>query len=106
MLKVEDATSADVNWSSHSGNVAATYDELIRTFGPPTYSNEDPDDKVQTEWMLKINGVVATIYNWKTGATPTTGRYHWHVGGFDKGEVNLVEQVLAAWRKGDYNLLS
>lgn len=84
--------------SSLSGYVEATLYELTQVFGAPTYALEDPDEKVQTEWTLRLNGVVATIYNWKTGFTPC-GLYRWHVGGFGRGEVELVQEAVAAYRK-------
>lgn len=84
--------------SSLSGYVEATLYELTQAFGEPTYANEDLDEKVQTEWVLRINGVLATIYNWKTGSTPT-GQYRWHVGGFGAGEVELVQEAVDTYRK-------
>lgn len=93
-MNIENASGADINMTSLSGYVVSTYEDLVNTFGLPSYKNEDPDDKVQTKWRLKINGVVATIYNWKTGVTPTAGLYNWHIGGFGKGEVDLVKQAL------------
>ena len=84
--------------SSLSGYVEATYYELEQVFGEPTYRNEDLDEKVQTEWVLRLNGAVATIYNWKTGQTPQ-GLYRWHVGGFGVGEVEIVQQLVADYRK-------
>ena len=84
--------------SSLSGYVEATLYELTQVFGAPTYRNEDLDEKVQTEWVLRINGVIATVYNWKTGSTPA-GQYRWHVGGFGKGEVELVQEAVDAYRK-------
>jgi len=84
--------------SSLSGYVEATLYELTQVFGAPTYRNEDLDEKVQTEWVLRLNGAVATIYNWKTGQTPR-GLYRWHIGGFGRGEVELVQEAVAAYRK-------
>jgi len=79
--------------SSLSGYVTTTYDRLCEVFGEPTYSTGDPYEKVQTEWVVSIKGVTATIYNWKTGSTPVDS-YNWHIGGFGKGEVDLVQEVV------------
>lgn len=84
--------------SSLSGYVEATLYELTQAFGEPTYVDENPNEKIQTEWVLRINGTLATIYNWKTGQTPA-GLYRWHVGGFGAGEVELVQQAVADYRK-------
>ena len=84
--------------TSLSGYVEATLYELTQVFGEPTYALEDPDEKVQTEWCVRLDGVVATIYNWKTQQTPR-GLYRWHVGGFGRGEVEMVQQLVANYRK-------
>ena len=87
-----------ITGSSLSGYVEATYYELEQVFGEPTYALEDPSEKIQTEWTLRLNGVVATIYNWKTQQTPR-GLYRWHIGGFGRGEVELVQEAVAGYRK-------
>lgn len=100
-MKIEnigiESTTA-ITGSSLSGYVEATRYELEEVFGEPTYADEDPREKVQTEWTLRINGVVATIYNWKTQGTPQ-GLYRWHIGGFGRGEVELVQSAVANYRK-------
>ena len=95
-IGIEGTTA--ITGSSLSGYVEATYHELEQVFGEPTYADEDPSEKVQTEWTLRINGVVATIYNWKTQQTPR-GMYRWHIGGFGRGEVELVQEAVDAYRK-------
>lgn len=78
--------------SSLQGHFRATYDELVKAFGEPTYRAEQDGgfDKVWTEWRLEFaNGrkepVYATIYDWKEDSpfTSRTGLYTWHIGGFD-----------------------
>ena len=95
-IGIEGTTA--ITGSSLSGYVEATYHELEQVFGEPTYADEDPSEKVQTEWTLRLNGVVATIYNWKTQQTPR-GLYRWHIGGFGKGEVEMVQEAVDAYRK-------
>lgn len=94
-MKIENSDTIYINMSSLRGYVTTTYDDLCRVFGPPTYECDDLHDKIQTEWILRIDGVVCTIYNWKTEGTPM-GRYDWHIGGYGEGEVELVKQALAA----------
>ena len=79
------------------GQFRATYDELVKTFGEPTYRAERDGgfDKVWTEWNLEFrvpdgdgdfDYVVATIYDWKEEspyASRTGKPYTWHIGGFD-----------------------
>ena len=97
-ITIKNTNTVNIAGTSLSGYVEATYYELEQVFGAPTYALEDPDEKVQTEWTLRLNGVVATIYNWKTGSTPR-GLYRWHVGGSNKGEVAMVQQLVADYRK-------
>jgi hypothetical protein len=97
-ITIKNTDTINVTGSSLSGYVEATYHELEQVFGAPTYADENPDDKVQTEWCLRLNGVIATIYNWKTAQTPR-GLYRWHVGGFGRGEVEMVQQLVADYRK-------
>lgn len=97
-MQIKNSDTVNVNFSSLSGYVDSTLYELTQVFGEPTYVDEDPHEKVQTEWCLRLNGVTATVYNWKTGSTPV-GEYRWHVGGFGKGEVELVQQAIEQYRK-------
>ena len=97
-ITIKNTDSINITGSSLSGYVEATRYELEQVFGAPTYALENPDDKVQTEWTLSLNGVVATIYNWKTQQTPR-GLYRWHIGGFGRGEVEMVQEAVAAYRK-------
>lgn len=63
---------------------AVTYDDLVRTFGEPTYTPEDSGDgKVNYEWVFYSDGDYFTVYDWKTyDAEATRTQYtNWHVGG-------------------------
>ena len=90
--------TTEITGSSLSGYVEATYHELEQVFGAATYADEDPRAKIQTEWTLRLNSEIATIYNWKTEQTPR-GLYRWHIGGFGKGEVEMVQEAVANYRK-------
>jgi len=85
--------------TSHRGYVTATYDELVKRFGEPTFLN---GDKTTVEWSLQfqikdIDGdtdyVTATIYDWKSTSTPE-GEYRWNIGGFDYMAEDVVYQAL------------
>jgi hypothetical protein len=52
--------------SSGSGYIKATYNQLFKVLGEPTYPTASGDDKVQKEWVVGFKGNVFTIYDWKT----------------------------------------
>lgn len=84
----------NMNMSSYKGVIKTTYDKLVEVFGKPTYTDADPYEKVNAEWIIESKVVAKgdddddyfykpfTIYNWKTGYIPTE-EYEWHVGGHD-----------------------
>ena len=72
---------------------AVTYNDLVDTFGEPTYTPEDSGDgKVNYEWVLYFDGDYFTIYDWKTYSPEQTrnGYTNWHVGG-KAGPLETVE---------------
>ena len=97
LSKEEDETSG----SSLKGKLkfGIKYDDLVNMFGPPTYSNESGDGKVNFEWVIEFeneNGILEqyTIYDWKVDADYSKkntgdiseaddwlGGSRWHVGG-------------------------
>ncbi|MDB4343521.1 hypothetical protein OAA15_00710 [bacterium] len=74
-----------------------TYQELVKTFGPPTHNSND--DKVQVEWVISFinrfdDKVIATIYDWKSyGMVPESINY-WNVGGKKNEALWLVKEAL------------
>ena len=90
MIEVcETGINVDITGTGLVGTVRTTYADLVIAFGAPTYTLPDPNEKVNTEWVVEFYDtyweeyITATIYNWKTGYTPVEG-YEWHVGGFDE----------------------
>jgi hypothetical protein len=84
--------------SGRMGLVYTTFDKLKSVFGEPSYSNGDWD-KVNAEWVVRFNdGLIATIYDYKTSEIPM-GLYDWHIGG-NKPEV--VERVAGLLGVTDY----
>lgn len=64
--------------TSLEGYITITYKELVDELGEP---HETDGDKSTVEWAFKTaEGVVFTIYDYKTYATPK-GVYEWHIGG-------------------------
>ncbi len=80
-----------INGTSLQGYVRTTYAQLVALFG----QGMGAGDKTTQEWILQFNnGVVATIYDWKTYDTPLDV-YDWHVGGArGTGVVALVQEAL------------
>jgi hypothetical protein len=83
----------DAAMTSLVGYVNTTYARLVEVFGKPIIGSSD--GKTNSEWIIKFtNGEVATIYNYKTGTTPTDD-YDWHIGGRKKWVVAAVSALVA-----------
>jgi hypothetical protein len=80
---------------SYQGSVTTTFDHIKSAIGDPISGpTDDPYDKVSCEWILTFkDGVVASIYDYKTGGTPM-GEYAWHIGGNNKKAVEYVSHLL------------
>lgn len=102
--------------TSYQGSITTTYDRLETLFGKPSYSSGDPYEKVNTEWIIdgKVyyidqwgekdwEYVKATVYNWKTGYTPT-GEYDWHIGGNSYDAVDFIREILDGQVEPEYRL--
>ena len=81
---------------------AVTYNDLVDTFGEPTFTPEDSGDgKVNYEWTFYFDGDYFTIYDWKTYSPEyTRAQYtNWHVGGkagvlmTDAFVTNVLEEI-------------
>ena len=58
--------SFDVAGTSLSGYVNASYPQLVRALGEPTFDKPSGDNKTQKEWIVQFKGNIFTIYDWKT----------------------------------------
>lgn len=114
-IEYDIADMGSASGTSLRGEVRTTYSKLETLFGTPSYSTGDPYEKTQTEWVLdgKVfytdqwgekdwEYIKATVYNWKTGFTPT-GEYDWHIGGDSYDAVEFVQEILNAQVTPEYN---
>ena len=46
--------------------------------------------------------IKATVYNWKTGGTPTE-EYDWHIGGKSFDAVEFIEEIINGQVTPEYN---
>lgn len=78
------------------------YDTLKKIFGKPSINNGNgKDSKIRKEWIISIDGIVCTIYDWKQGydyTKPKGGmplnRTRWSVGGSHPICRRLVQGVI------------
>ena len=90
---------ASITGTSLQGYIEATYDDLVKAFGKPTYDSTEhgESDKVHTQWGLEFENeegdlIVATIYDWKeeNAYNSRVGKYRWHIGGNSYDAVEAV----------------
>lgn len=55
------------------------YEDIVRVFGEPQLG-KSLDGKIQVEWVGRINGLVFTIYDYKSRLEPERN-IDWHIGG-------------------------
>lgn len=83
--------------SYHNVNVRATYNDLVRALGQPTFDGESEDGKSHVEWWgyvednqgVKVPNSEWTLYDWKESENPKdnpTETYEWHIGA--KGSIS------------------
>lgn len=88
--------SSEIDWqgTGHKETVQATYWKLVRAFGYPTFSGpESLEDKVNVEWVLTIDGEVATIYDWNSNITPEDNTT-WNIGAFTHAAAWKIIDIL------------
>ena len=65
---------------------------LVEKFGEPLLGH--PEDKVEFEWNLLIEGKPVTIYSWKNYGEKSFEQIRvWNVGGKNKQVLDLLRQV-------------
>ena len=74
------------------------YDDVIRVFGEPQLG-KSLDGKIKAEWIGRINGLVFTIYDYKS-EVDLEQNTDWHIGGKKK----IVEVLVNAYFNFQKNL--
>lgn len=64
------------------------YEDVVRVFGAPQLG-ASPDGKIKAEWVGRINGLVFTIYDYKSKIEPERNTC-WHIGGKSAFAAQLV----------------
>jgi hypothetical protein len=82
-FQVFDTYNNEVNGTYKIGSLNGIYyRDLVNKLGEPNVIGSD-DDKVQYEWIMKYDGEIFTIYDWKTYDAEYT-EYEldtWSIGG-------------------------
>ena len=84
------------NGTCGQGTIETTYKELKAVFGQPTGGSAD--GKVRKSWCFHIDGIVCTIYDWKTGRTALSRIRHWSVGGSSPLSIKLIRLAILEYR--------
>ena len=85
----------NTNLTCLQGEIHIGFYDLVDIFGDP--EDVSSTGKSDVQWSIEIDGVVATIYNWKNGPAYTgddsieVERIHdWNIGGHTQSTVSLV----------------
>ncbi|MGE0267903.1 MAG: hypothetical protein AB7S78_05570 [Candidatus Omnitrophota bacterium] len=65
------------------------YEDIVRVFGLPQLG-KSLDGKIKAEWVGRINGLVFTIYDYKSRVDPERNT-DWHLGGKVKFTYDLIK---------------
>ena len=99
-VKTELDLKVEMGGVSHNGTgcqgylpEGTRYEDVVRVFGGPQLG-KSPDGKIKVEWVGRINGLVFTIYDYKSLVEPEQNP-DWHIG----GKVKLVAELVNAYLK-------
>jgi hypothetical protein len=94
-IKAEIDITVAMGGVSHDGTACqgylpegTRYEDIVRVFGAPQLGTS-PDGKIKAEWVGRINGLVFTIYDYKSKLDPERNT-DWHIGGKQKFVAELV----------------
>jgi len=91
--------------SGQGGILRVDYATLKKVFGKPSINNGNGrGSKIRKEWIISIDGVVCTIYDWKQGYDYTKPKggmplkeTRWSVGGSHRISFRLVQGVIDSY---------
>lgn len=91
--------------SGQGGILRVDYATLKKIFGKPSINNGNgKGSKIRKEWIISIDGVVCTIYDWKQGYDYTKPKggmplkeTRWSVGGSHRISFRLVQGVIDSY---------
>lgn len=103
---VNDAT-VNINGTHLVGQIKTTYEKLVEKFGEPTFTDADPYEKVNCEWIIEAKVISDdpdydeddyfykpfTVYCWKEGRIPTE-EHSWHIGGDDYEAYDIASTII------------
>ena len=78
-----------------------SFETLKKLFGEGI---EGDGGKVQWEWLVRIDGVFCTIYDWKTCVAPEENT-SWNIGGGSKHSAEKVNAVIQAYFDNKGNII-
>jgi len=84
--------AVNTNGSSRIGSLNhMKYNDILKRVGPPTIYYNGAHDKVNYEWIFKVNGDIFTIYDYKAWSEVYAFEQlqHWSVGGFANTNKNM-----------------
>ena len=101
-VKAEIELKVEMGGVSHDGTgcqgylpEGTRYEDIVRVFGAPQLGNS-LDNKIKAEWVGRINGLVFTIYDYKSNLDPERNT-DWHIGGKHKFVAELVNIYLISY---------
>ena len=99
-----ETKNIDASGTSLIGYLNLTYNEIVSIFGKPIKLNGY--NKVEWEWVFKLNDSILTIYNWKDGPGYTKDKKikpkdisDWHVGGKYNYDLKILKDYILTTSK-------
>ena len=98
-IKAESLSEWDnrLNGSSLMGKAIGSYHELVELFGEPVV--ETDEYKTDAEWIIRLDGILLTIYNYKDGKNylgadglNVSQITDWHIGAKNQQAVWLLDE--------------
>lgn len=96
--EIKDAGSDAPIWgSSLKGYIQTTRSNIETIFGEPTWFTPSSDEKTTAEWVVEVDGVIGTIYDWKRyemGTPAMDELTYWNIGGFSIEATDKIAEAL------------